>query len=281
MFSRAQAQASGLQSTASTGEPGGRMDARPLASAPLPVPKSAHGPAHSSGRCCSACVCAAPCQPGPASCCAGHASRGRASRAKSISSSVSGRGVSTPGPTASVVSRQCATLHRYWSGVLQATACLTGAARQHLPARRALLRAHLPCNRRRQSSSRSWSCKRSDMLQPPARPTEQRFTSRHALQRCVPGPQQAPTASSSSQSSSFCSSRAHVSPLAPKARGCGTQRLRPRRGVPSPGAPSLWARRPLRAHPWFRATVLPPSRATAAAAPALPCTRPASRTAAC
>ena len=77
-------------------------------------------------------------------------------------------------------------------------------APQPLLGRSALLGAHLPCSRLRQSSPRSWSCRRSGILQPSARPAEQRFTSRHALQRCAPGPQQAPTASSSSQSSSFC-----------------------------------------------------------------------------
>lgn len=71
-FSCAQARASALHSTASTGEPAGRMDARPTASAPLPVPRSAHAPPHSSGWRCSACVCAAPYEPNLSSCRAGH-----------------------------------------------------------------------------------------------------------------------------------------------------------------------------------------------------------------
>ena len=57
--------------------------------APEPVPRSAHSPSASDGV------------------------RAMAAAASSISSSVSGRGHSTPGPTASTSSRQCAAPTMY------------------------------------------------------------------------------------------------------------------------------------------------------------------------
>ncbi len=58
-FSSAQARARALHSTASTRAPGGSSRASPTASAPLPVPRSAHAPPRSSGRAASACAGAA------------------------------------------------------------------------------------------------------------------------------------------------------------------------------------------------------------------------------
>mmetsp|Transcript_15436 Transcript_15436/g.39878 ORF Transcript_15436/g.39878 Transcript_15436/m.39878 type:complete len:390 (-) Transcript_15436:61-1230(-) len=104
-FSAAQRAASGDVSTAHTrtSSPAGSMRPSATASAPLPVPRSTHG--------------------APASALPSRRAAASTSSAKSTISSVSGRGMRQPGPTASTRSRQWQLPSRYWIGTRSCTRC--------------------------------------------------------------------------------------------------------------------------------------------------------------